>query len=680
MGVLSTIEDGLKKIVESPFQVFGGLDPIELSIGLKKKMEQHKKEVFDKSYVPHVFYITVDEVNSNKIAPFIDEFSRIIIREIKQWAQEMGYEIAGTPTLAFMTGNMAGKIFDVRVAYQKKDSDPLAGEGKDQADEEHAMTIAASKKGEAVLLAELINNTSAERMAINKREVIIGRDGGCDLSIMDATVSHRHAHLKYAYGKWVIKDLGSRNGTRVNHQRIETAALYDGDKVQVGSVKLVFSVPPSQREKEPDLVPPNEGKEAEAASPHADWENVSDQVSCPEPSPTYVTAGNKEQDLPPVEDLPGNGIPAGLFPDRDEDIRIKIGKDAQGDVFWMPESAVPEKLDNGHLFIVGSSGSGKTQLLKEILSQMHDQNMHVLIFDFNDDYIDPAFIHATGARIFDVMEGIGINPLELSKDPTNGTFITPKIRIFEIASIFRDIFRLGEQQHRILKKAIADLYAAAGLTADPATWGKASPEFHRIPEFVQKRATSNLPVDALLNRIDPLFDMEIFRRGASHSFHEMLHQVSVLRLCHLPGIELKLAVSRFILDKLYNMMIALGHSSRIRAFAVIDEAHKLVNSPSLSSLVRESRKFGLGLILASQSPADFHQSVLANVGTKIILKLPYARDAKTIVEQLGVDKLKQAKLLQSIQNLSPFHGFIKNVHHHPYREIQLEAFYKRLHF
>lgn len=48
------------------------------------------------------------------------------------------------------------------------------------------------------------------------RVFVIGRSPECDLAVPDMTVSWRHAELRWAGGEWVLTDLGSTNGTRVN--------------------------------------------------------------------------------------------------------------------------------------------------------------------------------------------------------------------------------------------------------------------------------------------------------------------------------------------------------------------------------------------------------------------------------------------------------------------------------
>ena len=54
------------------------------------------------------------------------------------------------------------------------------------------------------------------------------------------TVSRRHAELMREGDRFVIRDLGSLNGTFVNRRRIESAVLEDDDELQIGKYRLTF--------------------------------------------------------------------------------------------------------------------------------------------------------------------------------------------------------------------------------------------------------------------------------------------------------------------------------------------------------------------------------------------------------------------------------------------------------
>lgn len=84
------------------------------------------------------------------------------------------------------------------------------------------------------------------RIALDSDVVSIGRHPESDIFLDDVTVSRRHAEVKRVGAGFHVSDAGSLNGTYVNQTRVETAALNDGDEVQVGKFKLVYLALSSQ--------------------------------------------------------------------------------------------------------------------------------------------------------------------------------------------------------------------------------------------------------------------------------------------------------------------------------------------------------------------------------------------------------------------------------------------------
>ena len=69
----------------------------------------------------------------------------------------------------------------------------------------------------------------------------IGRETACDLMLSDITVSRWHASLEHADSGWLLSDLGSTNGTRVNGWRVTTPTpVSPGDLVTFGAVTFII--------------------------------------------------------------------------------------------------------------------------------------------------------------------------------------------------------------------------------------------------------------------------------------------------------------------------------------------------------------------------------------------------------------------------------------------------------
>ncbi|WP_329041486.1 FHA domain-containing protein [Streptomyces sp. NBC_00178] len=76
--------------------------------------------------------------------------------------------------------------------------------------------------------------------------LLIGRDPGNGLRLSHETVSRLHAELTVHGSRWILRDLGSTNGTCVNGQRVVgSVAVRDGDQVSFGRMtfRLTASLP-----------------------------------------------------------------------------------------------------------------------------------------------------------------------------------------------------------------------------------------------------------------------------------------------------------------------------------------------------------------------------------------------------------------------------------------------------
>jgi pSer/pThr/pTyr-binding forkhead associated (FHA) protein len=71
-------------------------------------------------------------------------------------------------------------------------------------------------------------------------ECVVGRHPTATFPIEDTLASRRHLRLFPEGGRWVVEDLGSTNGTRVNGKRVSRHVLSDGDVVGIGTTDLLF--------------------------------------------------------------------------------------------------------------------------------------------------------------------------------------------------------------------------------------------------------------------------------------------------------------------------------------------------------------------------------------------------------------------------------------------------------
>jgi pSer/pThr/pTyr-binding forkhead associated (FHA) protein len=100
-------------------------------------------------------------------------------------------------------------------------------------------TVDALLPGTALLVVLRGPNTGA-RFLLDSDEVSSGRHPDSDIFLDDVTVSRKHANFRREGDTFVVRDVGSLNGTYVNRERIDQATLRTGDEVQIGKFRLVF--------------------------------------------------------------------------------------------------------------------------------------------------------------------------------------------------------------------------------------------------------------------------------------------------------------------------------------------------------------------------------------------------------------------------------------------------------
>lgn len=233
MGIITKIEDKLGNFVERPFRDRRSVEPLIIEIALKRQLEDKKKNVLGKIIIPHSISVILAEVVYNDYRPFLTALRDSLRKSLHEWLKEKGYEVLNEIEIEFKKGSLDEKAFDVFLSYKSTGPDEETGHLDIGRPDDEADRSESS-------IWQLLNVKTRQIFVLAGNDVIIGSDEACDLRIDDPTVSRIHAGLSCRYGKFMLEDLGSTNGTRVNHEKVDQRVLVQGDIIMLGNVELIF--------------------------------------------------------------------------------------------------------------------------------------------------------------------------------------------------------------------------------------------------------------------------------------------------------------------------------------------------------------------------------------------------------------------------------------------------------
>ena len=81
---------------------------------------------------------------------------------------------------------------------------------------------------------------------LQKTKLLVGRRESCDIVVRFPNVSAHHCQLTIVSGYWFVKDLNSRNGTKVNGTRITRKRVNPGDKISVAKHEYAIEYSPAE--------------------------------------------------------------------------------------------------------------------------------------------------------------------------------------------------------------------------------------------------------------------------------------------------------------------------------------------------------------------------------------------------------------------------------------------------
>jgi hypothetical protein len=398
----------------------------------------------------------------------------------------------------------------------------------------------------------------------------------------------------------------------------------------------------------------------------------------PEPRRSYALGSWCQADPEPQRSISAEPAPILRFPARDggDDlgapaIRVLLGREPGGSEVWWE----PATYSNPHVGVSGETGSGKTQSLMAVASELHRQQVPLLILDFKDDY--GAFAEAEEVEVWDPAEArLPFNLLTPVADADGR--VEPLAHVHRVADVVKRVWGLGDQRAHRLREALKRCYLAAGVALDRHV----PPPRRRWPAFSELVLEER---DTLRGRLSPVFDLRLLDPApqAEVGFARLVEAGGIVRLARLPGDEAKSAVAELLLLALYGELVRRPHVRSLRLALLLDEGWRLSACPHLEPLLREGRAFGLAVILASQFPRDLSPAVRGSCATLLFFAQTDAAQAAEVARAvLGEAHSAQAVLLsRKVQGLPAFTALLHRrdtvLGRRPWTPIRLTPWFER---
>jgi Protein of unknown function (DUF3662)/FHA domain len=252
MSVLKSLESKIASLVEGTFsRAFRSeVRPVEIARKLAREMEEHKSASLSRTYVPNEYRVFLSPRDRARFADYEDALAGELAGYLLEHARRERFALVAKPAIEFETDNRLGLgEFGIQTRMVRPDDDePEAEDMPDAGGRTMVYSMAGRVAGpleerararsqNALLLLE------GKRMVVGPAGATIGRSRGCDVVLSDPNVSREHAEIRPRGGSWVLTDLGSTNGSRVNGRRIDRPeVIKPGDEIELGTSAITFEL------------------------------------------------------------------------------------------------------------------------------------------------------------------------------------------------------------------------------------------------------------------------------------------------------------------------------------------------------------------------------------------------------------------------------------------------------
>ena len=284
---------------------------------------------------------------------------------------------------------------------------------------------------------------------------------------------------------------------------------------------------------------------------------------------------------------------------------VYLGKSA---IYKTPVFMDSDELSNPHMAIIGTSGAGKTYLIKSLVAKrVLYEGYSLAVLDWNGEYSD--LIHFLGGAVLVLGGNSTINLFHI-------LWQSDKRSMGNAIEVIKSAARLDGEEEELLGSLVSELITTVGF-------GQLS-----IKLIIDRLGSSSGNLSKGLSiKLSHLLDNPIFAESTSFDPLSILSGVTSIDLSLLKSDTQRDCVSQSVLYLITNLMHSMELNTNARKMLVIDEAWRMFpNRAEVGALFREGRKYGLGIVVASQMAEDLNNEILANCSVIFIFRLHSGAD------------------------------------------------------
>ena len=252
MSVLRNLESKLEGLVGGAFgRAFRSrVEPVEIARKLAKEMQDNQTRSISHTYVPNHYTVWLSQEDRGHFEGYEDGLKKELSDYLLEHARTEGLALVTRPTIEFETDERLGLGefgIQAQLVQPPEEEVPDWPEEPPGGDFGHTMVYSPDRAARKIAPPAAAGRRALligadKRTVLSGSRLLIGRSRDCDITVDDPNVSRRHAELRNEDGSWVITDLGSTNGVKVNGRRVEQARLEPGDDLVFGLARLKFEV------------------------------------------------------------------------------------------------------------------------------------------------------------------------------------------------------------------------------------------------------------------------------------------------------------------------------------------------------------------------------------------------------------------------------------------------------